>query len=261
MARDGKVTLTTFEPLQPRDSAVDVCARAVRRAIIGGELTPGSRLPPERTLAEQFGVNRVTVRGALGQLAQRGLLAVRQGSGYVVQDFRHRGGPDLIAGLAELANGEELTTLATDLLFVRRQLARGVLLRLAEQRRVEVAPIAAAVAVFREAAERGADDHELAAADVAVVRALLDATGSAVLRLSMNPIGAVLAELPELRRALYAEPLGNASGWDAVVAWLVANGLEPDAGSALEVVNAFVAELERRDRETIARLRSAAAVR
>src|SRR5690606_17342196 len=97
-----------FEPIAPRESAVETCARTLRRAIIEGKIPVGSRLPPERKLAESFGVNRVTVRGALAQLATSRLLSVRQGSGYVVRDFREEGGPDLIAGLAELAAGKQL---------------------------------------------------------------------------------------------------------------------------------------------------------
>ena len=85
------------EPLPPRSSAVDACADALRRAIVGGDLAVGARLPPERTLAGQFGINRVTVRSALARLARERLLTVRQGSGYVVQDYRRHAGPDLIA--------------------------------------------------------------------------------------------------------------------------------------------------------------------
>jgi len=42
---------------------------------------PGHRMAPERALAEEFGVNRRTVRQALGVLERRGLVERRQGSG------------------------------------------------------------------------------------------------------------------------------------------------------------------------------------
>lgn len=235
-----------FEPLEPRESAVDTCARAIRRAIIGGDLKPGARLPPERRLAEQFGVNRVTVRGALARLSDSRLLSVRQGSGYVVQDYRREGGPDLIAGLAELATGKELARIAEDLLFVRRHLARAVLVRIAERRSVETAPVREAVEAFRRAAERGADTDTLARADLGVLAALLDATDSAVLRLCMNPVQQVLAHLPGLASAIYAEPSRNVVGWQGLVAWL--------AERRPELVDVMVGELERRDAETVARI-------
>jgi DNA-binding FadR family transcriptional regulator len=55
-------------------------ADQIRQAIVTGKLTQGSRLPPERELAEQFGVSRVTVRDALRALEAMGLLEVRVGA-------------------------------------------------------------------------------------------------------------------------------------------------------------------------------------
>jgi GntR family transcriptional regulator len=46
----------------------------IEAAISRGALAPGDRLPPERTLAEQYGVSRMTVRQALQTLESRGLL-------------------------------------------------------------------------------------------------------------------------------------------------------------------------------------------
>jgi len=52
----------------------------IRAAIVGGKLSEGTRLPPERELAEQFGVSRVTVRDALRALEAMGLIEVRVGA-------------------------------------------------------------------------------------------------------------------------------------------------------------------------------------
>jgi GntR family transcriptional repressor for pyruvate dehydrogenase complex len=52
----------------------------IRSAIVSGRLAQGERLPPERTLAEQFGVSRVTVRDALRGLEAMGLIEVRVGA-------------------------------------------------------------------------------------------------------------------------------------------------------------------------------------
>jgi len=51
-----------------------------------GTLGPGDRLPTEAQLAEQFGVNRHTVRRALAGLDERGLIRVEQGRGTFVQE-------------------------------------------------------------------------------------------------------------------------------------------------------------------------------
>jgi DNA-binding FadR family transcriptional regulator len=55
-------------------------ADQIRQAIVTGKLTEGERLPPERELAEQFGVSRVTVRDALRALEAMGLIEVRVGA-------------------------------------------------------------------------------------------------------------------------------------------------------------------------------------
>lgn len=47
---------------------------------------PGSRLPSERDLAQQFGVSRPSIRHALSTLARMGVLETRQGSGTLVSD-------------------------------------------------------------------------------------------------------------------------------------------------------------------------------
>ena len=52
----------------------------IRAAILGGKLPKGERLPPERELAEQFSVSRVTVRDALRALEAMGLIEVRVGA-------------------------------------------------------------------------------------------------------------------------------------------------------------------------------------
>lgn len=57
------------------------------QAIASGVYPPGQRLPSEHALAEQFGVNRHTIRRSLASLCSQGLLRVTQGSGSYVQDF------------------------------------------------------------------------------------------------------------------------------------------------------------------------------
>ena len=60
--------------------ASSAIAEQIRQAIVTGQLAQGDRLPPERELAEQFGVSRVTVRDALRGLEAMGLIDVRVGA-------------------------------------------------------------------------------------------------------------------------------------------------------------------------------------
>jgi GntR family transcriptional regulator len=59
-------------------------AETLMRQIEGGELAPGTALPPERSLAEMHGVSRVTVRRAIKELGERGLVEQRRGAGTFV---------------------------------------------------------------------------------------------------------------------------------------------------------------------------------
>ena len=236
-----------FAPLPPRPSAVDACADALRRRILDGELPVGARLPPERELAASLGASRVTLRSALSRLAESHLVSVRQGSGYVVRDFRRAAGPDLIPSLIELARGRDAVAIAADLLLVRRQLAAALLERIAGgvgERALH--RVSAAVDALEAHARSGAASAVLAEADVAVVATLLEATRSAVLQLCLNPILAILQGLPALRDAMYAAPAGNVVGWRMLVEWA-----RTGERAAIPLV---LAELERRDQATLARL-------
>jgi GntR family transcriptional regulator len=58
--------------------------RALRDAIADSRLAAEEALPPERELAEEFGVSRITVRKALDALVGEGMLTRRQGAGTFV---------------------------------------------------------------------------------------------------------------------------------------------------------------------------------
>jgi GntR family transcriptional regulator len=58
--------------------------RALRSAISKNVIAPDEALPPERDLAEDFSVSRITVRKALDGLVSEGLLIRRQGAGTFV---------------------------------------------------------------------------------------------------------------------------------------------------------------------------------
>ncbi|MFE7648715.1 MocR-like pyridoxine biosynthesis transcription factor PdxR [Streptomyces phaeoluteigriseus] len=60
--------------------------RALREAVRGGRLAPGTRLPPYRSLAADLGVARNTVADAYAELVAEGWLTARQGSGTRVAD-------------------------------------------------------------------------------------------------------------------------------------------------------------------------------
>ena len=65
----------------------------IQELIASGEYRPGSRLPPERELAEQFGMSRPTIREAIIALEAKGLVSVKTGSGvYILEQDEHASG-------------------------------------------------------------------------------------------------------------------------------------------------------------------------
>ena len=59
----------------------------IRDLVRAGVLSPGDKLPPERDLAQQFGVSRASVREAMRLLDTRGLVIIRPGAGtYITED-------------------------------------------------------------------------------------------------------------------------------------------------------------------------------
>ncbi|MCF6314495.1 MAG: GntR family transcriptional regulator [Verrucomicrobiales bacterium] len=63
----------------------DVVLRELEAMIMDGRLSTGAKLPPERELAEQFGVSRPTLREALQKMEAKGLLDHRQGGGNFIR--------------------------------------------------------------------------------------------------------------------------------------------------------------------------------
>lgn len=61
-----------------------ICQR-LREAILSGELAEGTRLPTERALANELGVNRTTVMNAYNELASEGLIEGHVGRGTLVR--------------------------------------------------------------------------------------------------------------------------------------------------------------------------------
>ncbi|MFD9910866.1 PLP-dependent aminotransferase family protein [Streptomyces sp. NPDC059063] len=65
----------------PRSGVRKSLTDALREAVRGGRLAPGTRLPSSRTLAADLGIARNTVADAYADLVAEGWLTARQGSG------------------------------------------------------------------------------------------------------------------------------------------------------------------------------------
>lgn len=62
-----------------------VVANHIASKIERGDLKPGQRLPSELDLSDQYGVARMTIRRAMKELRERGLIRSVHGKGTFVQ--------------------------------------------------------------------------------------------------------------------------------------------------------------------------------
>jgi GntR family transcriptional repressor for pyruvate dehydrogenase complex len=108
-----------------RTKAVDRTLVALRTAILTGHHPAGTPLPPERTLSQELGVSRLTLRAAIAHLEAEGLVHAVQGSGTLVLDVRQSGGLELLGPLLRtaLADGSLPHALLRQVLELRRALA------------------------------------------------------------------------------------------------------------------------------------------
>lgn len=74
-----------FQKVQTEKLSTSVI-RQVEQLILRGILRPGERLPSERELSERLGVSRPSLREAIADLQDRGLLTSKAGAGIFVAD-------------------------------------------------------------------------------------------------------------------------------------------------------------------------------
>src|ERR1700759_5197435 len=83
---------TVFSPVPVRN-AFEVTVERLAQSIRLGVLADGEQLPPERELADTFGVSRVTLREAIKALREGGRVKSNRGRGggtFIVSPKLHR---------------------------------------------------------------------------------------------------------------------------------------------------------------------------
>lgn len=181
-----------IDPQNPADLSAQI-AKAIRDAIISGDLPVDERLPSEAELADQFDVSRPTVREALKRLAAQSLIRTQRGA---------TGGAFVNRLKFEDAYGQQITTSTLLLSMNDVSFATACEARYALER--ACAPLSAErrsadhLATMRAEAHRqsqpGLTDEAFCASDVAFHRALVDAAGNPVL--SYQLAGAVESMQP-----------------------------------------------------------------
>ncbi len=186
-----------FESVKPKrlsDSAVDQILNLVNT----GQLTPGSRMPPERELITRLGVSRTSLREAIRILETLGVLRVVPGRGTWVRDDYQR--PSLGDTLAWLPNHEHDVLQ----LFEVRETLEVKAAQLAAERATADQLIALSVSIQRFKDAMADVDYEgMLAADAMFHEAMGAASGNTLLAEMLN---GVYSLVQSTRRALIAIP-------------------------------------------------------
>ncbi|MFD0433077.1 FadR/GntR family transcriptional regulator [Streptomyces chartreusis] len=217
----------------PRETTVDVLEKRLREDILAGRHPAGSMLPPERELADRFGVNRTTLKHAFGRLVHSGLLETRHGVGTRVRDFLRLGGADLLPMLVRHS-----PDWIGEIFEVRRSIGALIAERAAARATAaQITELRALMTAVRDAA--GGEDVQLA--DAEVHRALARATGNRVYVLLTNTL--FNAYLPV--RAALVEPFLDARAAHDRLAPVVEAVAAGDEEAARVAAGAYLSATER----------------
>lgn len=182
-----------FRAVGDKSRLVDRVVDEIEGMIISGQLTPGDKLPPERELAEQLGVSRTVVRGAIHILFAKGMLDSKPGRGTIVKTITRE---PVIESLNLL-----LQTSTDGITFQHVYQIRSIL-------EVEIAGMAAQEATpeeieslkrtMQEMESAQSDPKALAARDIDFHRALAEITRNPLLVVFVDLIRDMMREYSEL---------------------------------------------------------------
>ncbi len=217
-----------------RPSIVELILERLRDEILSGEYKPGTALPPERELADRYGVNRTSVKHALMKLESVGMIDIKHGVGSLVADYAERGGAAVLEYL--LATEEIDHKLLEDALEVRVSIG------------AEIAKLAAkraqpsTVSTLQDLANRVAaakdEPMKLQALDMELFEMLTDATGNRAFKLIVNSVSAAyLPQAPKLAHG-FTDTTAAVAGVRAIVD-AVAKG---DANAARDAAEAHLSK-------------------
>lgn len=188
--------------------AVDLTVDRLRSDILNGIYPSQTRLPAERKLSADLGINRLTLRSALSRLEAEGLIQPKHGQGVVVLDYKASGSLDLMAHLDD-------DDLIEELLVLRRNFAAEA---------VALACIHAThqnIKKLQSIANRQIDNLEPQSyfdGDIAFIKELVSASGSMALTLLFNSIERIMRAKPQIPKELLSDRAASQSSYQALIA-------------------------------------------
>lgn len=176
-----------FDDPGARKTLPDRVADQLIARIFTGDLAPGDRLPGERDLALELGVDRTSLRMALGQLVRMNLVRAVRGSGITVLDYTEHAGIDLLAAVfanPELELGAGFLIEALDQYILAMSQATGLALSRATP--AQIRELDVLLLAQLRALDRGAKLDEVAELEVRLHDAITRLQGSTIARLLAN---------------------------------------------------------------------------
>ena len=181
-----------------RTSLPDQVFRRLVGDVLSGRYAPGERLPAQRALAGELGVNMASVREGVKRLEQLRLVDTRHGAGMRVSDWRAQGGLDVL--VHAVAHGGTLSApLVREVFEARRLLLAEAAALAAARRSPEQAELLARLA--REIAV-APDDEAAQGLDFAFMATTIEAAGNLAFSLIANSIRDVYLQRLELFEAI-----------------------------------------------------------
>lgn len=188
---DSSAQNQLFKALQREPTLSERVTDQIEGLIIQSQLQPGDRLPPERELAQQFGVSRTVIREAIRTLSAKGMLEVQAGGGTVVSSPS----AEAVAQSMNLYLRGSQPRIDYSKVHEIRYLLEVEIAGLAAKRRTNE-DLARMEQILQEAAETGQTNREIfAKTDVAFHSALAQATHNDLFGLILDSLADIMFEI------------------------------------------------------------------
>lgn len=214
-----------------RTSVPEQVFRATCTAILEGRYAPGEKLPTQRALAREFGVNMTTVREAVKKLEQLRLIEVRHGDAMRVRDWRRHGSLDVVAHMifgAHMIDVEVLRNVLEARRLLLTECARLAADRATDEQIARLAQLGGDLAEIE-------DPRAAQLVDFEFYEELGAASGNLVCALIINSIRDLYLENAEAFSAIVADRTETAPLYAAVAAAVADGAAEAAADAAREL--------------------------
>lgn len=108
----------------------ELFVRQIVDSIMSGKLKPGDKLPPERELSEQMGINRSLVHSGIEELQRMGFVNVLPRRGNFVANFAEEGNFDTLLAIANYVGEEYDGNIRISIVEMRNAVVGGAMIRL-----------------------------------------------------------------------------------------------------------------------------------